>query len=114
LSRSTGARATVRNNWVTEPIAASAPAPTIRIGVRFRRSGDNGSRCRGVRSATVAAIATIAIKAAVAALAAISAGRRGLIQRRCDRLPTACIGGNRLAVAAWHAIIVWIDSIRAG
>jgi hypothetical protein len=35
----------------------------------------------------------------VTALAAVSAGRRGLIQGRCNRLRTACIGGNRLAVA---------------
>jgi hypothetical protein len=49
----------------------------------------------------------------VSALAAISAGRRGLIQGRCDRQRTARIGGNRLAVAASHAIIAWKYPIRA-
>jgi hypothetical protein len=114
LSRSIGASATGRSDKTEAPITASAAAPTIRIGVRFRRTGDDGSRCRCVRSAAVAAIAAIAADGAIATLAAISAGRRGLIQGRCDRLRTACIGGNRLAVAAWHAGIARIDAIRSG
>jgi hypothetical protein len=115
LSRSIGASATGRIDKTEVPITASASASAIRKGVRFRRTGDDGSRCRCVRSAAVAAIAATA-KAnviAIAPLAAISAGRRGLIQGRCDRLRTACIGGNRLAVAASHAIIAWKYPIRA-
>jgi hypothetical protein len=113
LSRSIGARATGRSDKTEAPFTASAPASAIRKGVGFRRTGDDGSRCRCVRSAAVAAIAAIAADGAVAALAAISAGRRGLIQGRCDRLRTACIGGNRLSVATWHAIIAWKYPIRA-
>jgi hypothetical protein len=113
LSRSIGASATGRSDKTEAPITASAPTPTIRIGVRFRRTEDDGSRCRCVRSAAVAAIAAIAADGAVATLAAISAGRRGLIQGRCDRLRTARIGGNRLAVATWQAAVARIDAVRA-
>jgi hypothetical protein len=107
LSRSIGASATKAPK---APITASASASAIRKGVGFRRTGDDGSRCRCVRSAAVAAIAA---DGAVAALAAISAGYGGLIQRRCDRLRTACVRGNRLAVAAQHAGVAWIDSVLA-
>ena len=113
MSRGIGASATGRSDKNEAPITASASASAIRKGVGFRRTGVDGSRCRCVRSAAVAAIAAIAADGAVATLAAISAGRRGLIQGRCDRLRTACIGGNRLAVAAWQAAVARIDAIRA-
>jgi hypothetical protein len=47
-------------------------------------------------------------------LAAISAGRGGFVQGKSDRLRAARVGRDRFPVAAWHAIIAWIDSICAG
>ncbi|MGB7973731.1 MAG: hypothetical protein WCF81_05150 [Roseiarcus sp.] len=46
-------------------------------------------------------------------MAAIATGRRGFIQWRRYRLRDARSGGHRLPVAARHAIIAGIDSIRA-
>jgi hypothetical protein len=83
--------------------AGLAHAKRIRVG--SERDG------RGVPAC--AAPAACAVPRAIAACAAVPTDRRGIIQRRTDRMRTACVGGYRLPIAAWHAGIARIDAIRA-
>ena len=70
--------------------AAHTALSTEGIGVRFRRAGHDGRRRgRSSRSAIAAipAVGAVANFRPIAALAAISAGRRGFIEGRGNRVP---------------------------